>query len=122
MRITKNPTSDARSNRGIGNKGFGDHPKACHLYDKPRKTTTGTYIYRNGEWTQVDGQVEKDVPIREDYELCRSLDKTLSDYRKFKDPRDRKRISDEYYGKQEEYRRRKEVRDYAREAFKMEEE
>ena len=41
---------------------------------------------------------------RGDFELCRKLDKTLKDYRDFKNPNDRKKITDEYYGRQQEYR------------------
>ena len=41
---------------------------------------------------------------RGDFRLCRDLDKTLKDYIRFKNLRDRKKIESEYYGKQKEYR------------------
>ncbi len=46
----------------------------------------------------------KDKPHRGDYPLCRDLDKTIKDFTKFKDPKDRVKINDEYYGKQKDYR------------------
>ena len=39
-----------------------------------------------------------------DYSVNRSLEKTLKDYHKFKDPRDRAKIKQEYFGKEKEYR------------------
>jgi hypothetical protein len=42
---------------------------------------------------------------RGDFELCRRLDKTLMDYRRFKDPKDREKINNEYYGLEAEYRK-----------------
>ena len=42
-------------------------------------------------------------PQRGDYSLCRDLDKTISDYHKFKNPEDRAKIQSEYFGKQREY-------------------
>lgn len=45
------------------------------------------------------------APHRGDYPLCRDLDKTIRDYHRFKDPKDRVKINAEYYGKQKEYQR-----------------
>lgn len=42
---------------------------------------------------------------RGDYSLCRRLDKTLNDYRNFKNPKDREKIKEEYFGLQKEVRR-----------------
>lgn len=42
---------------------------------------------------------------RGDFELCRKLDKTLLDYRRFKDPNDRKKIDKEYFGLEAEHRK-----------------
>lgn len=83
-----------------------------------KKEGTGTYLFRNGEWIPINTPRRGDEPIREDYALCRDLDKTITDYKRFKGRGDRERIKNEYFGKQEEYRQRKEVKDNAREAFK----
>ncbi len=53
------------------------------------------------------GYGRHDQPGRGDYELCRSLDKTMKDYRSFKDPRDREKIKNEYFGKRREFQVRK---------------
>ena len=42
---------------------------------------------------------------RGDFEMCRKLDKTLMDYRRFKDPQDREKINKEYYGIEKEFRK-----------------
>ena len=102
MRITKNPTSEARTNRGTGNTGWKEGQyEAIFGHSGPKM---------GGETGTI-----KDEPIREDYALCRDLDKTIKDYKRYKNPRDRERIKDEYFGKQEEYRKRQDVREYAQE-------
>ena len=40
-----------------------------------------------------------------DYKINRECEKTLKDYRRFKDPKDREKIKTEYFGIQKEYRR-----------------
>jgi hypothetical protein len=66
-------------------------------------------------WKRIFGHTEtriehsikklpKDVPCRNDYELCRDCDKPLKDYIKHKNVNDRKKIMDEYYGRQKYYR------------------
>ena len=41
---------------------------------------------------------------RGDFGLCRELDKSLQDYKRFKDPKDRAKINAEYYGLQKQYK------------------
>jgi len=41
---------------------------------------------------------------RGDYKLCREIDKTLKDYRNHKNLNDRKKITQEYFGIQNEFR------------------
>ena len=43
---------------------------------------------------------------RGDYKLCRETDKVLADYRRFKNPKDREKIKEEYFGRQKSYRGR----------------
>lgn len=69
---------------------------------------------RNREMAEIRRRQDKergygrhDQPGRGDFSLCRSLDKTIKDYVSFKDPRDRKKIEKEYFGKQREYQLRK---------------
>jgi len=118
MKVTNNPVSDARATRGKGNTGRSNDPNASKLFEEPKKLGDGTWVYVNGEWIQCGGVSLKDEPIREDYKLCRDLDKTLDDYRRFKGNTDRERIKNEYFGKQEEYRQRAEVQKYAKEQFR----
>lgn len=64
--------------------------------------------FRQSERRREDiarGITKDNGACRGDYKLCRDVDKTLSDYRRFKDPKDRKKIADEYYGKQREVRK-----------------
>lgn len=44
-------------------------------------------------------------PERGDFNICGKLDKTLGDYRRFKNKGDRAKIVKEYYGLQREARR-----------------
>lgn len=44
-------------------------------------------------------------PQRGDFKICRESDKILSNYRKFKDPRDRAKIASEYNQVRREYRK-----------------
>ncbi len=53
---------------------------------------------------QEEGKHHKDIAMRNDFRLCRENDKTLADYRKFKDPKDREKINAEFFGRQKEYR------------------
>ena len=53
------------------------------------------------------GLTMSNAPQRGDYPLCRELDKTIKDFHKFKDPKDRAKINAEYQGKQTEYRNSK---------------
>ena len=41
-----------------------------------------------------------------DYEINRKAEKVIQDYRRFKDPKDREKIKKEYFGRQQEYRKR----------------
>ena len=41
---------------------------------------------------------------RGDFKMCRELDKNLKDYKNHKNPQDREKIKDEYFGRQQEYR------------------
>ena len=50
------------------------------------------------------GLTRSSEPQRGDFKECREYDKVLSEYRRFKDPNDRKKISEEYYGKQAQRR------------------
>jgi len=51
------------------------------------------------------GITKADVPQRGDYRLCRDLDKTIKDFHRFNNPRDRAKINEEYHGKQKEYQK-----------------
>ena len=46
----------------------------------------------------------KDTPRRGDYKFCREQVKVLRVYARFKSPRDREKIKDEYFGRQKEQR------------------
>jgi hypothetical protein len=52
------------------------------------------------------GLTRADTAQRGDFKECREYDKVLKDYRRFKDPRDRQRITEEYHGRQQERRTR----------------
>jgi len=41
---------------------------------------------------------------RGDYKICRELDKINGQLSRFKDPRDKAKITNEYYGREKEYR------------------
>ena len=43
------------------------------------------------------GLTKADGAQRGDFKSCREADKVLSDYRKFKDPKDRVKITNEYF-------------------------
>lgn len=43
-------------------------------------------------------------PQRGDFKLCREGDRILSDYKRFKDPKSREKIKDEYFQAQKEAR------------------
>lgn len=69
---------------------------------------------RNREMAEIRRRQDKergygrhDQPARGDFSLCRELDKTIKDYKRFKDPRDREKIKNEYFGRQREYQIRK---------------
>jgi hypothetical protein len=53
-----------------------------------------------------NGLTRSDTAQRGDFKECREYDKVLEDYRRFKDPRDRQRITEEYHGRQQERRMR----------------
>ena len=42
---------------------------------------------------------------RGDYKLCHEADKILKDYRTYKNPNDRKKIENEYFGLSKEFRK-----------------
>lgn len=108
--ITRNPVSEARENRGSGNKpGWG-------FTDEQWTKIFGTTKPKISE--EEKGKGLKDIPTRGDYDLCRDCNKTIKDYIKFKDPRDREKIKDEYFGKQADYRKRRDVRERANEMSK----
>ena len=108
MRITSKPVSEARENRGTGNKNLGG-------IGEGKREETGTYVFQNGVWVRVDRNAPiKDQPGRGDYGFMRDCNKTLRDYIRFKDPRDREKIKDEYFSKQETHRQGRTVQDYAR--------
>ena len=60
MRITSKPVSDARENRGTGNKNLGGIGEGKPL-------GTGTYVWQNGVWVNTDKCIVKDEPGRGDY-------------------------------------------------------
>ena len=45
------------------------------------------------------------VPQRGDFGYCRELDKTIKDFHKFNDPKDKAKIQAEYFGKQKEFQK-----------------
>ena len=51
-------------------------------------------------------KVPKDKACWGDYEHNRKIEKVLSDYRRFTDRSDRKKINSEYYGRQKEFRKK----------------
>jgi hypothetical protein len=59
-------------------------------------------------------KTRKDKCQNEDYDYSRRLDKVLAEYRDFKHPKDREKIKNEYFGRQDEYRN-KVLRSEARE-------
>lgn len=66
--------------------------------------------YRRRAISRRDEDIRKgltiaNVPQRGDYGLCRDLDKSIKDFHKFKDPKDRAKIQSEYFGKQDEYKK-----------------
>ena len=76
----------------------------------------GTYEYIDGEWLRTDTFVQKDIPTRGDYAFMRDNNKTIKDYIRYKNPKDREKIKDEFFGKQKEYRNSLKVRQAAYEA------
>jgi len=48
----------------------------------------------------------KDAPARGDFSVTHEYDKSLKDYKRFKDKGDRKKIEAEYYGRQKEHQRK----------------
>ena len=107
MRVTSKPVSEARENRGTGNKCLGG-------IGGGKPIGTGTYVWVDGVWINTDKCNIKDEPSRGDYGFMRDCNKTLRDYIQHKDPRDREKIKNEYFGKQEEYRATQSVQEYCR--------
>ena len=54
----------------------------------------------------VEGTYRPKGATRGDYEFLRRQDKVLNDYRRFKNPQDREKIKQEYFGRESEQRRR----------------
>lgn len=53
----------------------------------------------------LTGLTKSDKPQRGDFNETRQYDKVMSDYRRFKSPKDREKIKSEYYGMQRENRK-----------------
>ncbi len=53
------------------------------------------------------GLVKPKGATRGDFKVCRDMDKVIQDYCKFKDPRDRKKIKEEYFGRQQEIKQKR---------------
>jgi len=51
------------------------------------------------------GLIRSKEAQRGDFSELRTLDKTLEDYRRFKSPKDREKIKQEYFGRQKEMRK-----------------
>lgn len=51
------------------------------------------------------GNAPKDRATLADYDLTRRTSKILADYRNFKDPKDRVKIKNEFFGVEHEYRK-----------------
>ena len=52
------------------------------------------------------GLTRSSGPARGDFAVTQKFDKCMSDYRRFKNPADRAKITNEYYGLQREARKR----------------
>jgi hypothetical protein len=50
------------------------------------------------------GQAKKDVPIHSDFGVYNTVKHTLKDLHRYKDPKDRAKITKEYFGLEKEYR------------------
>lgn len=53
----------------------------------------------------IEGRTKTTAPQRGDYRLCREGDKILREYKRFKNPNDRKKIENAYFQLQQEARR-----------------
>ena len=53
----------------------------------------------------LKGIAKAEGPQRGDFSITKKYDKCMADYRRFKNPNDRKKITAEYYGLQKEYRK-----------------
>jgi len=58
------------------------------------------------EQDQIKGLNRRDRSCWGDHPVNRAVEDTMKDYLKYKDPKDRKQITDEFYGIQKEYRKR----------------
>jgi hypothetical protein len=102
--ITSKPVTEARLNRGTGLKNLGGVGEG-----KCNPSTGGSYVFddKRKEWVRLDEPMaKKDMPMYGDYALARDVHKTVEDYIRFKNKFDREKINNEFYGKQEEYRRK----------------
>jgi hypothetical protein len=52
----------------------------------------------------LEGRTKSTGPQRGDYKICREGDKILREYKKYRDPRARREIENNYYLMQREYR------------------
>ena len=102
--ITSTPTSEARRNRGVGINHLGGIGEgACN----PRRGGTFVFDETRKEWIDVDApEAKKDVAMAGDYELMRDTQKVVDDYCRFKDKRDREKITAEFYGRQADFRKK----------------
>ena len=83
--------------------------------ERPRQLTTDEKVKKEYELRR---RVAKEEDLRSgrrrakdneaqagDFRLSRELESSVKDYRKFKDPRDRAKIKEEFFGRQEDYRK-----------------
>jgi hypothetical protein len=73
------------------------------IEEKVRREKDARYVMRRQEDIHK-GLTKSTGPQRGDFKECREYDKVLSDYRRFKNASDRKKITQEYYGRQKERR------------------
>ena len=69
--------------------------------------------YKRRQLAQRDARKQEDImkglnrpkgAQRGDFKFCREQDKVIMDYRKFKDPKDREKIKQEYFRVEKEWR------------------
>lgn len=74
------------------------------IENRVRREEEGRRLMRRQE-DILKGLTKADTAQRGDFKECREYDKVMADYRRYKNPNDRKKITEEYYGRQRENKR-----------------